>query len=68
MTKKLIGLFIPFLFLAFSGMAGEKTVTAGKWSFTYDTESGFWKEMKWDGVPVSVNPGNLGTGMADRKA
>lgn len=59
MTKKLIGLFIPFLFLAFSGMAGEKTVTAGKWSFTYDTESGFWKEMKWDGVPVSVNPGNL---------
>lgn len=56
--KKWIVLFLPSL-LVFSGMAEERTVTAGKWSFSYNTENGYWKEMKWDGVPVSVNPGNL---------
>lgn len=57
---KTIKFLICAVFLLFSnGNAGENTVEAGKWRFTYDTGNGFWKELKWDGEIISANPDNM---------
>lgn len=45
--------------LTIPAQAGEKTVTAGKWSFRCDSENGYWKELKWNGHILSANSGNF---------
>ena len=42
--EKLFHLLLLF-FLTISVQAGEKTFTAGDWSFTCDSENGYWKEL-----------------------
>lgn len=52
-------LFLLVVFIICQVRADDKNVIAGKWSFTFDTVSGFWNELKWDGDVVSVNPANF---------
>lgn len=56
--EKLFHLLLLF-FLTIPAQAGEKTFSAGDWSFTCDSENGYWKELKWKGVTLSNNPGNF---------